>query len=95
MRERLQDLADRLLYAVQRRPVRILEALVLLAAAIGVTVDPGLLDRAGDLIAALTGLGVLGGEVAQRYTTSWLHPALDEGEDVDAEQVLDETRGEE
>jgi hypothetical protein len=88
----LPRLWDRALYAIQRRPVRVLEAIVVLAAAVGVTVDPSLLDRAGDIITAGIVLGVFGGEVAQRYTTSWLHPALEEGEPIDAETVLDQAR---
>lgn len=95
MRDRLHDLADRILYAVQRRPVRVLEALVLLAAAVGVTVDPGLLDRAGDIVGIGVGLGILGPEVAQRWTTSWLHPSLEDGDPVDAEQVLDQAAADE
>lgn len=55
---------DRIVSAVRRRPVRVLEALVALAGAFGLVIDP----EATQAIVTLLVLVVGGGEVAQRRT---------------------------
>lgn len=58
---------------VRREPVRLLEAMVLLAAAVGYVLDP-------DVVQALTVLlpALLGGEVVRRKVTPTADPMLDD-----------------
>lgn len=68
---------DRIRHAIERRPVRVVEAVLALAAALGI----GLTDTAEtQVVAIVTALvGLIGGEIAQTKTTSTKHPALDDG----------------
>lgn len=61
---------NRILDRIKRRPMRVVEAVLALAAALGVTVAPELADQAKLIIGVLAGLGVVGGEAAQLATHS-------------------------
>lgn len=61
---------ERIARAVRRRPVRIVEAVLALTAAVGLTVGPDVEEAARNFIGLLAALGVVGGEVAQFRTCS-------------------------
>lgn len=63
---------DRIAHALRRRPVRIVEALIVLAGALGLALDPD----AAQSILVLVGLVVGGGEVAQTKTTPVADPKV-------------------
>ena len=61
--------------AVKRRPVRVAEAVVALAGALGLVIQP----EATAAILTLVALTIGGGEAAQRRTTPVADPRLDDG----------------
>lgn len=67
----------RILTAARRRPVRVVEAALALAAALGV----GLTDSAEAQVVAIVVavVGLIGGEAAQRHTTPTVDPRADNG----------------
>lgn len=67
---------DRIRKAVRRRPVRVVEAVLALVAAVGVAVTPEAEAAVRAIIAALGAVGVVGGEVVQRRTTPLAEPRL-------------------
>lgn len=68
----MSRLLQRLARAVRRRPVRVAEALLVIAAAVGVTVAPELRESITTLAAVLgpAAVGVAAGEAAQTKTHS-------------------------
>lgn len=66
---------DRIRHAFQRRPVRVVEALIVLAGTLGLVLDP----EATEAILTLVGLVLVGGEAAQTKTTPTADPRLDDG----------------
>ena len=75
---------DRIIYALKRRPVRVVEALLALAAALGIGLLPDVEDAVVGLIATLVAVGIIGGEVAQTQTTPTVDPSLDDGHGSEA-----------
>lgn len=63
-------MTQRILRAVRRRPVRVLEAVLALLAAVGVTVGPELVSSSEAIVGVLAAVGIVGGEAAQRKTRS-------------------------
>lgn len=78
-----QRLVTRIRYAVEHRPVRVVEAVVVLAAAVGITVTDDWFSTAEAIIGLLAVLGFVGGEMAQRWTTALKHPNTQEDEGRD------------
>lgn len=72
---------DRIAYAIRRRPVRVVEALIVLAGTLGLVIDP----NATQAILTLVGLVVVGGEAAQTKTTSVKYPRIDDGHGGEAD----------
>lgn len=69
---------ERIKRRIARRPFRVVEALVVLAAALGIAIEP---DTAAAL-GTLTALVIGGGETAQRSTTPLSEPVIpDDHED--------------
>lgn len=79
----MRELLARIHRAVKRRPVRVAEAATALAAVAGVTLAPEVEEGITVLVVAV--LAVVGGEAAQRYTTSTSEPRLPDGHDGDAD----------
>lgn len=71
----MRDLLARVVRAARRRPVRVLEAVLALAAALGVAIGPELVGSAEAVIGVLAAVGVVGGEAAQLRTESREHGA--------------------
>lgn len=66
----------RILYALHRRPIRAVEGVTLLAG--------GAATVAGDLLAAaVAAVAVIGGEIAQRHTTSYRYPVFVDHDDAE------------
>ena len=65
---------DRVIRAIRRRPVRVAEAVVALAALAGYVVAPEVQEGITVLVVAF--LAVIGGEAAQRKTTPIAAPSL-------------------
>ena len=62
---------DRIMYAIKRRPFRLVEALIGVLGAVGVVLLPETEDAVYAVIGALVAAGIIGGEVAQARTTPW------------------------
>lgn len=77
---------ERIVYAVKRRPVRVVEALLGLCAAVGLALAPEVEEHVLGLVAALVAVGVIGGEVAQTQTTPTVDPRVDDGHADEADQ---------
>lgn len=75
----IRDLFVTAARTVRRRPVRVAEAVLALAAALGVALAPELEEHVLGLVGTLVAVGVLGGEVAQTRTTPTADPRLDDG----------------
>ena len=73
----MRDLLARIHRAVRRRPVRVAEAATALAAVAGYQLVPEVEEGITVLVVAV--LAVVGGEAAQRYTTSISEPSLPDG----------------
>jgi len=70
---------SKLINAIRRRPVRVAEAVIALAAVAGVTIGPEVLDSLEQIVAALAAVGIVSGEIAQRWTTALSDPRLRDG----------------
>ena len=70
---------SKLINAIRRRPVRVAEAVIALAAVAGVTIGPEVLDSFEQIVAALAAVGIVSGEIAQRWTTALSDPRLRDG----------------
>ena len=68
-----------IVHAIRRRPVRVAEAVIAVAAVAGVTVGPEVLDSVEQIVAALAAVGIVSGEVAQKWTTALSDPRLRDG----------------
>ena len=66
---------DRVVYALQRRPVRLVEGLLIVAGALGWIIEP----EAREAILTLVALVLAGGEAAQRHTTPTVDPKVPDG----------------
>lgn len=65
-----QAIVRRVVFAIRRRPFRVVEVVVAVAALLGVAIDPDAQEHLVALVVLLVG----GGEVAQRYTTPLADP---------------------
>ena len=79
--ERRLDM-DRIIYAIKRRPIRVVEAAVGLLAALGVVLLPEVEEAIFAVAVAV--VAIAGGEVAQTRTTPTVDPRLDDGHDDQA-----------
>jgi|GEM_PF-6601719 len=70
-----RDIVTRIARSVRRRPVRVLEAVIALAATAGYALTPEVTGH----ILALAALVLVGGEVAQTKVTPTADPHDDEG----------------
>ena len=68
-----------IIHAIRRRPVRVAEAVIAAAAVAGVTVGPEVLDSVEQIVAVLAAVGIVSGEVAQKWTTALSDPRLRDG----------------
>lgn len=66
----MSNLLQRVVRKIRRRPVRVLEAVLALAAALGVTVGPELVGSAEAVVGVLAAVGIVGAEAAQLRTNS-------------------------
>lgn len=74
---------NRVVEAIQRRPVRVVEAIIGLLAALGIVLLPEVETAVYAVIGALVAAGIVGGEIAQTKTTPVTHPQLDDGHGED------------
>ena len=70
-----------IIHAIRRRPVRVAEAVIVACAAAAATWGVDVVDQIEALIAGLAAVGVISGEVAQRWTTSLHDARLPDGHD--------------
>lgn len=75
----MSDLLSRIRRAIARRPVRVAEAVIAIAAVLGVTIGPEVLDAVEQIVAVVAAVGIVSGEVAQRWTTALSDPRLRDG----------------
>lgn len=61
---------ERIARAVRQRPIRALEAVLALVAVAGLTVGPDVEEAARNLVGLLAAVGVVGGEVVQKWYTN-------------------------
>lgn len=74
----LEEVLDRVQFWLRRRPVRVAEALAVVAVIVAYIVAPEAVASVVTLLVAIVGV-VAGGEVAQTHTTSKHYPILPDG----------------
>ena len=67
-----------IIYAIRRRPVRVVEAVVALLGAVGVVLLPETEEAVYAVVGALMAAGIVGGEIVQTRVTPVEYPNLDD-----------------